>query len=160
MLQLLTFCGWDGMHPLLIHFPLMLFFLAPVFALTAACSRAAVRRAFLMSTLMLMLFGTISTHVAFEAGEAAATANLNQEANAIIERHRKFADLTRSSFTAATLLFGVTLAICTLFHLGLRELTGVLPLGAAVFYALGLFWLIHAVGQGERLVHEFGLGTS
>ena len=158
MLQLPMFPGWDGMHPLLIHFPLTLFFLAPVFALTAACSRAATRRAFLISTLMLMLFGTISTYVAFEAGEAAATSDLRKEALTIIERHRELAELTRSSLTVATLLFGLTLAICSFLHLRVREVTGVLPLGAAVFYILGLFWLIDAAYQGERLVHQFGVG--
>lgn len=159
MFLLPTFLGWDGMHALLIHIPLTLFFLAPVFALIAACSRAANRRAFLTSTLTLMLFGTISTYVAFEAGEAVAIADLSQEAKAIFERHREFADLTRSSFTVATLLFGLTAVICTFLHLGVRELTGVLPLGAAVFYVLGLFWLIHAACQGERLAYEFGVGT-
>ena len=159
MFLLPTFPGWDGIHALLIHFPLTLFFLAPVFALMGACSRAANRRAFLTSTLMLMLFGTVSTYVAFETGEAAAIADLNQEAKAIVERHREFADLTRSSFTVATLLFGLTAVICMFFHLGVRELTGVLPLGAAAFYVLGLFWLIQAARQGEKLAHEFGVGV-
>jgi uncharacterized membrane protein len=146
------FPGWNGIHPLLIHFPLTLFFLAPVFTFMAAFTKAATRRAFLISTLLLMLFGTISTYVAFEAGEAAATNDLSKEALAIMERHRELAELTRSSFTLATLLFGFALAICVVLNLRVRELTGVLPLGAAVFYILGLFWLIHAAYQGERLV--------
>ncbi len=158
MFLLPTFPGWDGMHALLIHFPLTLFFLAPVFAVMAACSRSVNRRAFLRLTLILMLLGTISTYVAFETGEAAAIADLSPEAKAIVERHREFADLTRSSFTVATLLFGLSAVICMFFHLGVRELTGILPLGAAAFYVLGLFWLIQAARQGEKLVHEFGVG--
>jgi uncharacterized membrane protein len=159
MLQLPMFPGGDGIHPLLIHFPLTLFFLAPVFALLAASTKAATRRAFLLSTLLLMLLGTISTYVAFEAGEAAITEGLTKEALAMVDRHREFADLTRSSFTLATLLFGLTLAICSSLHLRIRELTGVLPLGVAAFYVFGLFWLIHTAYQGERLVHEIGVGT-
>jgi uncharacterized membrane protein len=153
------FPGWGGIHPLLIHFPLTLFFLAPVFALMAAFTKAATRRAFLIATLVLMLLGTISTYVAFEAGKAAAGDGFNQAALAIVERHREFAELTRGSFTVATVLFGFSLALCTFLHLRVRELTGVLPLGAAVFYVLGLLWLIHAAYQGERLVHEFGVGA-
>lgn len=159
MLQLPMFPGWDGIHPLLIHFPLTLFFLAPVFALVAAFTKTATQRAFLISTLLLMFFGTVSTYVAFEAGEAAAAEGFSKEALAVVERHRELADLTRSSFTLATLLFGLTLGICGFLHLRVRELIGVLPVGAAVFYILGLFWLIHAAYQGERLVHEFGVGT-
>lgn len=158
MLQLPMFPGWDRIHLLLIHFPLTLFFLPPVFALMAAFSKAATRRAFLVSTLLLMLFGTISTYVTFEAGKAAVAEGFSNEALATVERHRELADLTRSSFSLATLLFGLALGICGSLHLRVRELTGVLPLGAAVFYVLGLFWLIHAAYQGERLVHEFGVG--
>src|SRR6516225_7438257 len=138
MLQLPMFPGWNGIHPLLIHFPLTLFFLAPVFALLAAFTRAATRRAFLITTLMLMLFGTVSTYVAFEAGEAAVSEGFREEALAIVERHRELAELTRSSFTVATLLFALSLALCTFLHVRARKLTGVLPLGAAVFYVLGL----------------------
>jgi uncharacterized membrane protein len=89
MFLLPTFPGRVGIHAQLIHFPLMLFFLAPLSALMAACSRDGNRRVFLMSTLMLMLFGTISTYVASEAGEVAAIADLSQEAKAIVERHRE-----------------------------------------------------------------------
>ena len=39
MPQLPMIPGWDGIHPLLIHFPLTLFFLAPVFVLFAASPR-------------------------------------------------------------------------------------------------------------------------
>ena len=35
MPQLPMIPGWDGIHPLLIHFPLTLFFVAPVFVLFA-----------------------------------------------------------------------------------------------------------------------------
>lgn len=159
MLQLPMFPGWDGIHPLLIHFPLTLFFLAPVFCLMAAATKAAMRRAFLISTLTLMLFGTISTYGAFAAGQAAATQDMSIEALATLERHRQLAELARSSFTLATLLFGLALAICGFFHLRVRELASILPVGAAVFYVLGLFWLIHAAYQGERLVHEFCVGA-
>lgn len=160
MLQLPMFPGWDGIHPLLIHFPLTLFFVAPVFALIAVFTKAATRQAFLLSTLLLMLFGTISTYVAFEAGEAVIAEGFSKEALATVERHRELADLARGSFTMATFLFGLALGICGFLHLRVRELTGVLPLGVAVFYLLGLFWLIQAAYQGERLVHEAGLRMS
>lgn len=40
MLQLPMFPGWEGIHPSLIHFPLTLFFLAPIFALMAAFAKS------------------------------------------------------------------------------------------------------------------------
>jgi hypothetical protein len=81
------------------------------------------------------------------------------EVRTVVERHQELASLARSSLTAATLLFGLTLLICTCFHLQIDELTGVLPVGSVVFYALGLFWLINTAYYGERLVHEFGMGS-
>ena len=60
--------GWDGIHPLLIHFPLTLFFLAPVFVLFASLAKTTTRRTFLISALTVMLLGIASTYAAFEAG--------------------------------------------------------------------------------------------
>jgi uncharacterized membrane protein len=161
MLQLPMIPGWDGIHPLLIHFPLTLFFLAPVFVLFAGFTKATIRRTFLISALTVMLLGITSTYVAFEAGQtAAASVTRTGEVRTVVERHQEFANLARSNLTVATLLFGLSLLICRLLHLQMHELTGVLPLGSVVFYALGLFWLINTAYHGERLVHEFGVGST
>jgi uncharacterized membrane protein len=159
MQQLPMMPGWDGMHPLLTHFPLTLFFLAPAFVLFAGVTKAATRRAFLISALTVMLLGIMATYAAIEAGQAAA-GFLTQpgEVKTVVERHQELASLAQSSLTMATLLFGLTLLLCSWLHLQMRELTGVLPLGSVLFYALGIFWLINTAYHGERLVHEFGLG--
>ena len=121
MAQLPLIPGWDGIHPLLIHFPLSLFFLAPVFVLFASLTKATTRRTFLISALTVMLFGITSTYAAFEAGQtAAASVTEAGELKTVIERHHELASLARSSLTVATLLFGLTLLICTCFHLQLR----------------------------------------
>ena len=160
MPQLPMIPGWDGIHPLLIHFPVTLFFLAPVFVLFAGFAKTTTRHTFLISALTVMLLGIASTYAAFEAGQtAAATVIPTGEVWTVVEQHQELASLARSSLTAATLLFGLTLLICTCFRLQIHELTGVLPLGSVVFYALGLFWLIDAAYYGERLVHEFGVGS-
>ena len=160
MAQLPMIPGWDGIHPLLIHFPLSLFFLAPVFVLFASLTKARTRRTFFISALIVMLFGITSTYAAFEAGlTAAASVTEAGKLRTVIERHQELASLARSSLTAATLLFGLTLLICACFHLQLHELTGALPLGTILFYALGLFWLVNTAYHGERLVHEFGMGS-
>ena len=160
MPQLPMIPGWNGIHPLLIHFPLTLFFLAPVFVLFAGFAKTATRQTFLISALTVMLLGVASTYAAFEVGQtAAATVTPTGEVQTVVERHQELASLARSSLTVATLLFGLTFLTCTWFHLQMRELTSVLPLGSVVFYALGLFWLIKTAYQGERLVHEFGVGS-
>ena len=134
MPQLPMIPGWDGIHPLLIHFPLTLFFLAPVFVLFAGFAKTTTRQTFLISALTVMLLGVASTYAAFEVGQtAAATVTPTGEVQTVVERHQELASLARSSLTVATLLFGLTLLICTWFHLQMRELTGVLPVGLGSF---------------------------
>lgn len=158
MPQLFIIPGWDRIHPLVIHFPLTLFFLAPLFALAAGFTKAAARRTLLISALIIMILAIVSMFVAFEAGTAAAKEDLSQEAQVVLERHRELAELTCGSLIMATVLLALMLVLCNCLHLRVHELTGVLPLAFLVFYGLGLLWLIHAAYQGERLVHEFGVG--
>ena len=160
MAQLPMIPGWDGIHPLLIHFPLSLFFLAPVFVLFASLTKATTRRTFLISALTVMFLGITLTYAAFASGQAAAASvTRSEEVKTVVDRHQELAGLARSSLTAAILLFSLTLLLCTCFHLQPHELTGVLPLGSVLLYALGLFWLINTAYHGERLVHEFGVGS-
>jgi uncharacterized membrane protein len=158
MTQIPMIPNWDGLHPLMIHFPIVLFLLAPVFLLFAAFTRADRRSTFLSAALLVMVLGSVSVHASFETGLAArARLDRTGEAGTIVERHRELADLARSSLAMATLLFSLTLLIRTVLQVNMYELTGVLPLGSVVFYGLGLFWLINAAYNGERLVHEFGV---
>jgi len=159
MPQLPMVPGWEGWHPILIHFPIVLFLLAPVFLLLAGFTKTEKRSTFLVSALLVMVLGITSVYAAFEAGQAGAVL-LDQtgQVMTVVEHHRKLADLARTSLAIATLLFGLTLLMRTALELNLRELSAVLPVGFIAFYGLGLFWLIHAAYNGERLVHEFGVG--
>ena len=97
-------------------------------------------------------------YIAFETGEAAgAIANRTPGIEANLEHHQKLANDCRSSFTMATVLFGLVILMRKLFHLHTYELTGVLPIGFVTFYGLGLFWLINTAYAGERIVHGFGV---
>lgn len=158
MPQLPMIPSWDGLHPMIIHFPIVLFLLPPLFVLFAAFTRTDRRFVLLCSALVLMLLATTSMYIAFETGEAAgAIANGTAEIKANLEHHQKLADDSRNSFTMATVLFGLVILMRKLLHLHTYELTGVLPIGFVVFYGLGLFWLINTAYAGERLVHELGV---
>ncbi|MGE3852796.1 MAG: DUF2231 domain-containing protein, partial [Planctomycetota bacterium] len=54
---------WNGMHPLVVHFPIALLMLVPLFLLVALAVRRH-RIAFALSALMLMAIGTVSVWVA------------------------------------------------------------------------------------------------
>ena len=73
MPQLLMIPSWDRLHPMIIHFPIVLFLLPPLFLLFAAFTRTDRRSMLLCSALILMVLATSSLYVAFETGEAAET---------------------------------------------------------------------------------------
>ncbi len=160
MFELPMFPGWDAIHPMLIHFPLVLFFAPPVFALAAALTKTETRQAFLSSALIAMFLGSLSMYAAFNSGNAAAPTNPPTAANVVMTHHRELASLALDSLALATLLFGLTLLLCVVLHLPIRDLTSLLPLGSVGFYGLGLYWLVHAAYLGEKLVHEFGVGIA
>jgi uncharacterized membrane protein len=87
-----TWPGWDGLHPLVVHFPIALFLVAPVFVLLAML-RPARTATFAVPALILLALGTIAAFVAVETGEAAAELATRTDAvNRILERHSGLAD--------------------------------------------------------------------
>ena len=150
--------GWHSIHPLFTHIPLVLLFLAPVFAFVAIVVREKTRRTLIISGCSPMRLGLGSPIAAFESGKAAALSVNGPGTKNIIETRLEFASLARSSFIIAALLFVLSLLLCRLLRVEPKELSLVLPVSAVAFYALGFLWLVHAAYNGERLVHEFGAG--
>jgi len=71
MLQLPPIPSWDALHPLIIHFPIALLLIAPVFIIAGAVLQPAKGRAYLVAAMVLLLAGTAAIYVAIETGEAA-----------------------------------------------------------------------------------------
>lgn len=149
---------WQSIHPLLIHFPLVLLFLAPLFVLFAVFTEAPTRRTLVISSISVMVLGLVFLLAAFESGQMVASCANGTEVQMILDRHAEFASIARRCFTTSLLLFALCLLLCKLLRLELNELSPLLPVGAIAFYALGLLWLVNAAYNGERLVHEFGVG--
>src|SRR5450759_3598419 len=61
---------WDGLHPLVTHFPIALLLVAPLFVVLGLFRRPSAR-AFLLAALLLMVLGTTAIFVAVPTGEAA-----------------------------------------------------------------------------------------
>src|SRR5450759_432115 len=103
--------GWDGLHPLVIHFPIALLLTAPVFVLLAMIlpKRGA---SFGLSALVMLVLGTAAAFVAVETGEAAAELATRSEAiNAAIESHASLAETTRDLFAGLTMLYALILVV-------------------------------------------------
>lgn len=150
--------SWDGLHPIIIHFPVALLLVAPLFVVLGALWTKN-GRAFLFAALLLMVLGTASAFVAVETGEAAAElADRSPEINVVLEHHQALAERTRLIFSVLTAVFAALLFLPPLLK---RELKRPLALALyAVFlllYAGGALVLSNTAHNGGRLVHEFGV---
>lgn len=150
--------SWDGLHPLIVHFPVALLLVAPLLVLFALVLRAH-RRGLLLAALVLMALGTASTWVAVETGEAAGKlADRTPEVGAVLEHHEELAESTRAIFTVLTLVFaGMVLAPVLLRREPGETATIALALLFLAVYGAGTLVLANTAHNGGRLVHELGV---
>ena len=71
MIQMPPIPGWEGLHPLIIHFPIVLLLVAPLLFLVGALLKPEKGRPVLYVALALMVAGTLSVFLAAATGEAA-----------------------------------------------------------------------------------------
>ena len=136
--QLPIFADWQ-IHWLWIHCPLAFFFAAGPLISVAALTRNALRSVLLVLALGLMILGTVLVFVGSKTMRVAEISS--------------FATFAWESLAAAVLLYALAFVLCRTFHLELRELSALLPIGFVVFYMIGLFWLMQADYKLGRLVN-------
>lgn len=157
MIKLPPLPSWDGLHPLVVHFPIALLLVAPLFILLGVVLSRG--RPFLWAALLLMTIGTAGTFFAVSTGEAAGKlAERTPQINAVLEHHENLAERTRAGFAALTAIFAAILVLPALFRRRPRRLlTVVLPLVFLLVYGAGVVLLVNTAHNGGRLVHELGV---
>jgi uncharacterized membrane protein len=157
MISLPPVPSWDGVHPLIVHFPIALLLVAPLFVLLGVVLRRG--RPFLWAALLLMTIGTMATFVAVSTGEEAGKlAERTPQINAVLEHHEELAEATRAVFTALTVIFAaIVMAPAAVHRLQGRTFRIVLPLAFLACYGAGLVFLVNTAHNGGRLVHELGV---
>jgi uncharacterized membrane protein len=107
--------SWNALHPLIVHFPIALLFVAPLFVILGIVVGPLRGRAFLVSALILMALGTASIFVALETGEAASElVRCTSAAREVLRQHQDLAETTEVLFTLLTVVLAVLL--CALHH--------------------------------------------
>jgi len=158
MIELPPAPSWDGLHPLIVHFPVALLLVAPVLVLLALVVRGH-RRGLLLAALALMVLGTVASWVAVSTGEAAGKlADRSPEVNAVLEHHEELAETTRLVFTVLTAVFAALVLTPVVLK---REPGELATIGLAVLflavYGAGTLVLANTAHNGGRLVHELGV---
>ena len=149
--------SWDGLHPLIVHFPVALLLSAPLFVLLGALFPKT--RGLSFAALLLMLLGTSAAFVAVETGEAAGElAERTPQINQALEGHQELAETTRNVFAGLTLAFALLLFLPKLLKKQpSRAVSLTLTVVFLAAYSIGGVFLANTAHQGGRLVHELGI---
>lgn len=148
----------EGLHPLVVHFPIGLLLTAPLFIIAAALWKSKSREIFLAATALVVLgtLGTMAATMSGEWGEGAAKGIPGAEA--ILDRHESLGESARNAFIATSVVMLVLSGVVWARHEKLKGPARVL--GAVVILGLYLIpcsILAKAAHEGGRLVHEAGV---
>jgi uncharacterized membrane protein len=154
------FPPWEGMHPLLVHFPIVLLFLAPLPALLAVVMPGR-RVLFTALAFAVMTLAALAAVVTVESGEAAAESAHHRglETPAIhdtMHEHAELAEATRNTAIVLMLLLGGAL-----IGFRKRKVAGATASGIALVLLAGTLAaavLVTKAGyEGGQLVHRYGV---
>lgn len=150
--------GWDALHPLVVHFPIALLLVAPIFVILAVVA-AKHNKAYAVSALVLMALGTLGAAVAVSTGEAAGElVQRTPDIARALSEHEELAETTRTLFVLLTVIYAVIIGVPLLLQ---KKMSWVqMAALSAVFlclYAAGALYLVRTGEHGGQLVHHYGV---
>lgn len=153
---------WSALHPLVVHFPIALLLVAPLFVASSLVLPR--RRAYdaVVVGFILILLGTVSLAVTVETGEAAAKqVAQTPEIKAVLHHHEELAEASEAIFGTLAVFFGALIFGPRLLRktLTIRTFRTALSI-LLVAYLAGVLSLVNTAHAGGRLVHEFGVTAS
>ena len=149
---------WNAVHPLVVHFPIALLLLAPLFVVLWLIQPER-WRLFGVAALVLMLAGATGAIVAAATGEESAEKiekTLTPAVHDMLDEHEELGETTRNLFGVLTVVFAALLMLPR--WMGRRmtptSMRMVLLVYVVLYGAAGTV-LVRAGHAGGRLVHEF-----
>jgi uncharacterized membrane protein len=159
MLQIPPIPAWDSLHVLIIHFPVALLLLTPIFIVISAVLTPPKGRPYMIAALITLLLGTASVFIAASTGHAAAElAERGGPVDAILKMHEELAEETELVFAGlSAILLGMYALPRILRRDENRLFSTFLPSAFLALYTVGMLFLVNTAHAGGRLVHEFGV---
>jgi uncharacterized membrane protein len=150
MLQLPPMPAWDSMHPMIIHFPIVLLLLSPMFVLISAILSPPKGKPYMVSALQILLLGAGSLFFAGSTGHSAAgLAERGEAVDPVLEAHEDLASETQIVFAGlSAILSGMYFIPRLLKRQENRLFSTFLPLAFLVLYTAGFLFLV---------IHEFSI---
>ncbi len=150
MLEFPPMPTWDSMHPMIIHFPIVLLLLSPLLVLISAILSPRKGKPHMVSALQILLLGTGSLFIAGSTGHSAAElAERGGALDAVLEAHEDLASETQIVFAGlSAILLGMYFIPRLLKRQENRLFSTLLPLAFLVLYTAGFLFLV---------VHEFSI---
>jgi uncharacterized membrane protein len=150
---------FEGLHPIVVHFPIGILLIAWLPMLIGLVDRKR-RNTWFASAAMLLVVGTIAAFAAVLTGEAAEdiVGATSQVVNEAIHEHEETAERARNLFLASTLIFLMVWGVYN--KVAETKKPMILTSGTAlvtIVYLFAVMALTNAGRQGGVLVHQHGL---
>ncbi len=153
----------EGMHPLVVHFPIALLLFAAVFVVLAMI---VPKRGwwFSVSALIVLIGGTAGTFVAVSTGIAARDVVEDAEDDAmwdVMDQHEKMMEQARNVFVALTVIYA-GIVVLPLLAKSLQSLKFAFPVNLVFLAALmgANVYMASGAHRGGRLVHQYGVRSA
>ncbi|MGJ8635942.1 MAG: DUF2231 domain-containing protein [Phycisphaerales bacterium] len=148
---------YEGLHPLVVHFPIALLLTVWIPALSGLFLRKHTQH-FWFATLLWLALGVTGAMAAVSTGEAASDIALvtTDAAKTLLHEHEEAGELTRTLFIITFLLALTTFLLRYVYSVKKPIIITAMVITTLLYIAASLT-LINAAHQGGTLVHHHGL---
>jgi hypothetical protein len=155
----------EGLHVVVVHFPVALLAVVPLFVFLAMVMPTACRWAS-YAALVLLILGTLGTYAAISTGVLARDANEaiddgSKELHALVREHEELGLWTRNVYTAVTIFYAAFVILPALLK---KLATTAFVFTSQLIFLLVLcvasLFLINTAHIGGVLVHEWNVRAS